>query len=90
MDDFEMILEESLKNPEFKKEWEAGQIEYEIMRMLVKARNEKNLTQKELSELSGIRQSNISRIERGVCAPSINTLEAIANALGKKLKIEFV
>ena len=90
MDDFEMILEESLKNPEFKKEWEAGQIEYEIMRMLVKARNEKNLTQKELSELSGIRQSNISRIERGVCAPSINTLKAIANALGKKLKIEFV
>ena len=43
MDDFEMILEESLKDPEFKKEWEAGQIEYEIMRMLVEARNEKIL-----------------------------------------------
>ena len=65
MDDFEMLLEESLQDPEFKKEWEDNQTEYEIMRMLVMARAEKNLTQKELSELSGVRQSNISRIERG-------------------------
>ena len=87
MDDFEMLLGESLQDPEFKKEWEENQTEYEIMRMLVMARAEKNLTQKELSELSGVRQSNISRIERGMCIP---TLEAIAKGLGKKLKIEFV
>ena len=71
MDDFEMLLEESLQDPEFKKEWEDNQTEYEIMRMLVMARAEKNLTQKELSELSGVRQSNISRIERGMCIPNI-------------------
>ena len=90
MDDFEMLLDESLQDPEFKKEWEDNQTEYEIMRMLVMARAEKNLTQKELSELSGVRQSNISRIERGMCIPKIPTLEAIARGLGKKLKIEFV
>lgn len=48
MDDFELLLEESLKDPEFKKEWEENQTEYDIMRMLVMARAEKNLTQKEL------------------------------------------
>ncbi len=90
MDDFEMLLNESLQDPEFKKEWEENQTEYEIMRMLIMARAEKNLTQKELSELSGVRQSNISRIERGMCIPNIPTLEAIAKGLGKKLKIEFV
>ena len=45
MDDFEMLLDESLQDPEFKKEWEDNQTEYEIMRMLVMARAEKNLTQ---------------------------------------------
>lgn len=90
MDDFEKILNESLQDPEFKKEWEDRETEYEIMRMIVLARTEQNLTQKELSELSGVRQSNISRIERGVCVPGISTLEAIAKGLGKKLKIEFV
>ncbi len=90
MDDFEKILAESMKDPEFKKEWEESQTEYEIMRMVVKARNEKNLTQKELAERSGVRQSNISRIERGNCVPSIQTLELIAKGLGKTLKIELV
>lgn len=90
MDDFEKFLEESLQDDEFKKEWEDNQTEYEIMRMIVMARTEKNLTQKELSDLSGVRQSNISRIERGMCVPNISTLQAIAKGLGKKLKIEFV
>ena len=51
------------------------------------ARAEKGISQKELSELTGIDQSDLSKIERGVANPSIGTLNRIAEALGAKLVV---
>ena len=51
------------------------------------ARAKKGLSQKELSELTGIDQSDISKIERGVANPSASTLNRIAEALGAKLYV---
>lgn len=51
------------------------------------ARAKAGLSQKELSELTGIDQSDISKIERGVANPSVSTLERIAAALGGRLSI---
>ncbi len=90
MNDFEEILNESMQDENFKREWEISETEYQIAKMLIAARSEKNMTQKQLSELSGIRQSNISRIESGACVPSISTLEALAKGLDKTLKIELI
>jgi DNA-binding XRE family transcriptional regulator len=90
MDDFNRYLNEQLENPDFKKEWDENQLEYDIMKMLVMARCEENLTQQQLAERSGVRQSNISRIENGACVPNILTLQALAKGLGKHLKIELV
>jgi DNA-binding XRE family transcriptional regulator len=90
MGDIDELLEEELKDPEFAKAWEETELEYQIKSMLIAARIEKKMTQKELSEKSGVRQSNISRIEKGVCTPTLNTLRDLAKGLGKKLKIELV
>lgn len=90
MDDYEKLLNENLKDPVFKAEWEKSRIEYELMKTLVELRCKENLTQQQLAERTGLRQSNISRIENGTCVPSIQTLETIAKGLGKTLKIEFV
>ena len=90
MDDFDKYLNEQLQNPEFKKEWDENELEYQLMMMILKARNEQNLTQSELAERTGIRQSNISRIEKGQALPSISTLRKIARGLGKRLQIKFV
>lgn len=90
MDDFDKYLNEQLKDPEFKKEWDKNEMEYQLMMMVLKARNEQHLTQAELAERTGIRQSNISRIEKGQAMPSISTLCRIAHGLGKKLEIKFV
>ena len=49
-----------------------------------------HMTQMQLSELTGITQSDISKIENGNGNPSLKTLQKIAHAFGKKLKIEFV
>ena len=46
-----------------------------------------NISQKELADLTGIDQSDISKIERGASNPTLGTLERIANALGGKLVI---
>ena len=90
MNDVDELLQEQLKDEEFAKAWEETELEYQIKRMLISARLEHGLTQKQLSELSGIRQSNISRIEKGVCIPTLTTLNELAKAFGKKIKIEMI
>ena len=89
MDDLHKYLEEQLKDPEFAAEWERQRPEREYIKAIIGARIEKNLTQKELAEKTGIRQSNISRIENGNCSPTIATLQQIASGMGKTLHIEF-
>lgn len=53
------------------------------------ARAKKGLSQKALSEATGIDQSDISKIERGVANPSVSTLSRLAEALDKKLIVSF-
>lgn len=87
MSDFRNFVNEQLQDPEFNKEYEAARPEYELTRSLIAARIAAGMTQKELAEKSGVRQSNISRIENGSCIPTLTTLMALAQALGKKLRI---
>lgn len=89
MSDFQKYLNEQLEDPEFAAEYEAMRPEYDAIRAVIAARLESHMTQKELAERTGIRQSNISRIESGASSPTIDTLARIAAGLGKKLKIEF-
>lgn len=87
---FDDVLKEELKDPEFKKEWDASENEYQLINSLIKARVESGLTQKELFEKSGIDQANISKIENGIYNPTINTLWKLAEAMDMELKIEFI
>lgn len=57
---------------------------------LAKARESVGMTQKQLSEKVGIYQADISKIERGLANPSLNTLKRLAEGMGMTLKIEFV
>lgn len=75
---------------EFRREYEALAPEYELAKMLFACRNANNLTQKQLSELTGIDQADISKIENGDANPSIKTLTRIASAMNMNVKIEFV
>ncbi len=90
MSDIDELLKEQLKDKEFAKAWEDTELEYQIKRMLIAARIEQKMTQKELAEKSGVRQSNISRIEKGACTPTLNTLKELAKGLGKQLRIELI
>lgn len=90
MSDFKNYLAQQMEDPAFAAEYEAQRPEYEAIRAVIAARLACNMTQKELAEKTGIRQSNISRIENGSASPTIDTLARVAAGLGKQLKIDFV
>lgn len=86
---FEQHLKESLKNPEFRKEWENSELEYQIGRALISRRLQKNISQRDLAKKANTTQAVISRIEAMNSNPSIGLLKRLAEALGTKLKIGF-
>ena len=59
---FSDFLEEQLKDTEFLKEYEALQPERAVVQAMIDARKKSGLTQKELSELTGIAQGDISKL----------------------------
>lgn len=87
---FRETLNQQLQNPEFKAEWDALEPEFQIIKAMIDGRKEKNITQKELADLTGITQADISRIETGNSNPSIQTLQRLAAGLGMRVKLEFV
>lgn len=54
---------------------------------IIKARQEKGVSQKELEKLSGVKQPIIARMEKGYTNPNISTILKILSALGKTLYI---
>lgn len=87
---FHDTLNKQMKNPEFKAEWDALEPEFQIVKAILNARKEKNITQKQLAELTGIAQADISRMETGNSNPSLHTLQRLATGLGMMVKLEFV
>ena len=87
---FRDTLDELMKDPEFKAEYDALEPEFQVIRAMLSGRESANITQKELAKKTGIAQADISRIENGNGNPSIRTLQRLANGMGMALKIEFV
>lgn len=54
---------------------------------LIKARQEKGISQKKLEELSGVKQPIIARMEKGYTSPQLSTLLKVLAPLGKTLAI---
>lgn len=90
MTNFNDYLAQQMENPEFKEEYEALEPEFAIIQAIIDARKSSGITQKELSQKSGIAQGDISKLENGNANPSLRTLQRLATAMGKTLKIEFV
>jgi transcriptional regulator with XRE-family HTH domain len=88
--EFKNYLDKHMKDPEFKAEYDALEPEFAIIQAIIDARKNADLTQKELSERTGITQADISKLESGNANPSLRTLRRLAKALGMRLKLEFI
>ena len=61
-----------------------------MIRAVLDTRIRLNLTQKELSKLTGISQADISKIENGTRNPSLNILKRLADGMGMRLELKFI
>jgi ribosome-binding protein aMBF1 (putative translation factor) len=87
MKSFNQYLEEQLKNPEFKKAYDALAPEFELASQIIDARLKKGLSQAELAEKIGTKQSAIARLESVDYNPSIKMLKRVAQATETRLKV---
>lgn len=88
---FQDYLQEHLEDPDFKKQWEAGEPAFQIAQQVIGYRVQNGLTQKQLAEKVGTSQSAIARIESFEYGRlTLSTLQRIANALNLDLKIQFL
>ena len=86
---YQEFKNKALEDPELKAAYDELQPEFDIIQALIDARTKKNMTQKELAEVTGISQSNISKIENGSRNPSLAMLKKLAAGMGMRLRLEF-
>ena len=77
-------VQQELYTPE---EIAASNARVNIMIALSKARKEKGLTQKKLSEITGVKPSAISRLERGKNPTQLDTLFKLFAAMNMRLQV---
>ena len=76
-----------MKDPEYRKEYDALDEEFALASALIKARSRAGLTQKQLAARMETSQSAIARLESGRMIPSGRTLKRYARATGTRLRI---
>ena len=87
MDNWQKIKKEILKDRETKRRYDDLEVEYQIIGDMMRLRNKKRITQKELAKKMGTTQSALSRFEMGEVNPSLDFLKKVAEALGTKLVV---
>ncbi len=79
-----------MKNPKFRKTYKAESFKLNIGESIAKLRHKNKLTQLELAQKAQTSRSAIARYESGDYENyNIVTLQKIAQALGRELKVSF-
>jgi ribosome-binding protein aMBF1 (putative translation factor) len=78
-----------MKDPGYRKEYDALEGEFALAAEVAKARDRAGLSQAELARRMKTTQSTIARLESGRGLPSTRTLGRFAKATGHRLRISF-
>lgn len=91
-DDLDKIIAKAVKkNPSLKEGLNRAGKAWEIAFQIISLREKAGLTQKDLAELVGTKQSNIARLESAdYSGYTLKTLDKITTALKAKLEIKIV
>lgn len=65
----------------------ASDLRVAVIGEIIKARNERGISQKKLEEMSGVKQPVIARMETGTTSPQLDTVLKILFSLGKTLAV---
>lgn len=86
---FNEVFKKLMADPKFKKEWDKSEPHYQLMSAIIRARIEKKLSQQQLAKKAKTTQAVISRIQNATVSPTLDLIQRIAEAMGKKLEIRF-
>lgn len=89
MKNFKTLKKQLLEKPAVKKEYDKLESEFSLAAQLIQKRLDKKLTQKQLAQKVGTKQSAISRLESGSYNPSMAFLQKLAQAFDSRLSIQF-
>jgi DNA-binding XRE family transcriptional regulator len=89
MKQYSEIKKQLFKNTETKKAYDSLDPEYQAISKIIEFRIKNKLTQKELAQKIGTKQSSIARFENQIGNPTVNFLSKLANVFDKKLIIDF-
>lgn len=78
---FKKIQKDWMKDPEFRREYEKLEPEFQIAQQMMVARLKKKMSQQDLAKKVGTGQAVISRLEGMNAKPSLSLLKRIAEAL---------
>lgn len=84
---FADMKREALRNPEFRKAYDALEPKYTLIRAMLDSRNKKGMTQAAIAKRAGTTQSAIARFESGRSNPTLEFASRLSSALGAKLEI---
>lgn len=78
-EDFEVLVEKQKER-----------VKNQILTSYINLRKERGITQQEIADRTGIKRTNVTRIESGRNAPTIEVLVKLAAALDMELEIRLV
>lgn len=81
------FVEKSLKNHEFKKVYDSFELEYKLIDAVIEQRIKRGVTQKQLAEKVGTKQSAIARFESGNFNFTFAFIKKLAAELGLKFTV---
>ncbi len=87
MKTFRQFKKESLGRPGVKKAYEDLELEFRLIRAIIDQRLKKGVTQKELAEKVGTKQSAIARFESGNANPTLSFVQKLSTALNLKIRV---
>ncbi len=84
----EKVLEQDLKDPEFREEWERTALARWLAVEVAHYRAQHELSQQALADRLGVHQSDVARMETGEHTPTLDRLIRVATGLGIELMID--
>ena len=86
----EPYFEQRMKDPEFRREYEALEPEFQIIRQIIDLRLKRKMSQAQLAEKVGTQQPSIGRLESRGQIKNLDYLQKIADALDANLEVRLV
>lgn len=87
---FRAFLTKQMQDPEFRREYEALEPEYEIITQIIELRLKRKMSQAQLAEKIGTQQPSIARMESRGRVKDLDYLQRIASALDARIQVRLI